>query len=95
VWRPRTRAGASVKATFKADMSEFERQLAKATSVLAQGPMKPTRPSGAHLFACDYCAGMSDGLSCVHCGAPRRVMTKSRLVEVTAHNDPIRTYLET
>lgn len=73
-----------ISATFKADVLEFQRQLAQVTSVFAQGPPKPIRPSSALLFACDYCAGVSNGLSCVHCGAPRRATTAATFDATTA-----------
>jgi hypothetical protein len=82
-----------IRASFRADTSQLEAAIAELSRGI-RGPMTLLHES-VDCFACVYCAGVSDGLSCVHCGAPRRVMAKLRRVEVTAHNDPIRTYLET
>ena len=63
-----------IRASFRVDTSQLEAALVEASRVL-QGPPKPIRPASVGLFACEYCGGASNGLSCVHCGAPRRIVS--------------------
>ena len=78
-----------ISATFKADFSEFQRSLARASELM--GGYRRERQ--AEHFACDYCAGVSDGLSCVHCGAPRRAIAAVSTVEATTAADAQPVYL--
>jgi hypothetical protein len=64
----------AVRATFAADLAQFRRQVERANAAILA---LVAEPSHRGRFTCDYCAGVADGLSCVHCGAPRRMASVS------------------
>jgi hypothetical protein len=39
------------------------------------------------MWLCDYCKGAATGLSCCHCGAPRRQVEDAAAIEVTTAAD--------
>lgn len=71
----------------------------------AQGPPKPVRPTvpltyidqgSSDLWSCVYCRGMATrGLSCVHCGAPRRAEVAAQDCEATCASGRYRVMVQT